>query len=671
MSWDLCYLLVPSIRKADWCFCHQNKPPTAKVMITAIRQARPSSAILVPSMLKDICNIDEGLDVLSSLQDVWYGGGPLDRACGDKVSRVTRLLCGYGSTEMMTVFTLLPCRAEDWEYLEWHPEAGVVMEEVTDTTSEMIIKRKSKSEWQSVFYNFPQLSEWRSDDLFERHPSNVKLWRHIGRKDDLLVLSNGEKINPTGIEASIGQHPMVRDALIFGSGRFQVGVLLEVDEEQNKQNDDNRIGQIWPTIDKTNKSLPGHAKIWESMIIFATLEKPFERNLKGSIKRQATLELYETEIEKLYETQSKQPDEQSSSQDESNCSLQLIDKVIGLVKSVLQYESDPAVDQDLFDLGLDSLKALELAKRIEESIVGDNTESQHCDTETIYTYPTIEKLAGALSGEADRMDGPSSSNKGFQPSREETMSSLVHKYTRLLDESPRSHSQMKPTFVLTGSTGQLGSYVLAHLLTTQATNKIYCFNRSEDAKARQRSRFQNMGLNADDLLDARVEFVCCTFDVDKLGLSADQFDDVRQSMTHFIHCAWPVDFKKSIETFEKTAIIGMVNCINFVAGAKQDPKFVFISSIASVGNWPAICSTADQEHCLVPERHITDNSCPSRQGYGESKHVATCILARAVQTLDIRATVVRVGQLCGPQDGSTEWKKSGKSIGIHSVNLGH
>lgn len=643
----------------------QNKPPTAQSMIAAIRTSKPSAAILVPSMLEEICDAPEGQDALSSLAEVWYGGGPLAHAYGDKISDMTMVLCGYGSTEMMTVFTLLPQDNKNWEYLEWHPDVGVIMERMTDTTSEMVIKKKENSEWQSLFYNFPNVDEWRSEDLFERHPSNDSLWRHVGRKDDMIVLSNGEKVNPCNIEGSITQHPIVKDAFLFGSGRFQVGIVLELeDKEPQRQGNDDPIAKVWPIVEETNKGLAGHAKVLKSMIIIANAEKPFKRSLKGSVNRRATFELYETEIEQLYNGEQSQCGKQPShSPADGDCS-HLKNRVVESVKSILQSQEDLPVDQDLFEIGLDSLMATDLARKIQNSCL-------ECSVETIYKYPTIEKLVRVLAQASNtNTNSTSSEQRDYpKPSREETMSRLINKYTQSIEEKFKLHRTNKSTVVLTGSTGHLGSYILASLLERKEISKIYCFNRSGDAKDKQVKRFRDFGLDVDGLVGQNVEFVHCTFELNGLGLSASKSEEIQQVMNCFIHCAWPVDFNRGLDTFEKTAISQMACCIDFIAGAAKAPTFVFISSIASVGNWAALQGKKDDSYCVVPETHLKDNSVPLRQGYAESKHVGSCILANVARTRGVSASVIRVGQLCGPRKGPAKWKETGTKPRLLSALL--
>jgi len=55
-----------------------------------------------------------------------------------------------------------------------------------------------------------------------------KQYKIISRTDTLLVLSNGEKVNPECAERLIGEHPDVRGVLAFGEGEVGVGLLVEL-----------------------------------------------------------------------------------------------------------------------------------------------------------------------------------------------------------------------------------------------------------------------------------------------------------------------------------------------------------------------------------------------------------------------------------------------------------
>jgi long-subunit acyl-CoA synthetase (AMP-forming) len=62
--------------------------------------------------------------------------------------------------------------------------------------------------------------------LFQRHQTKPTLWRHVGRKDDVIVLSNGEKFTPVDFEKLVEGHPRVRGALVVRKNRFQAALHM-------------------------------------------------------------------------------------------------------------------------------------------------------------------------------------------------------------------------------------------------------------------------------------------------------------------------------------------------------------------------------------------------------------------------------------------------------------
>lgn len=79
----------------------------------------------------------------------------------------------------------------------------------------------------SVF-NDKENRVYRTSDLVELHPTRKGFFKVIGRTDDQLMLSTGEKTNPGPMESVIRGHPDVKNAIYFGRGRFHNGVLIEL-----------------------------------------------------------------------------------------------------------------------------------------------------------------------------------------------------------------------------------------------------------------------------------------------------------------------------------------------------------------------------------------------------------------------------------------------------------
>ena len=80
---------------------------------------------------------------------------------------------------------------------------------------------------QPVFKVFPHLQEYATKDLFSPHPCKPDLWTYRGRADDMIVLKTGMMTNPIAMEQHISRHPKGQGAVIAGTWRFQLSLLIE------------------------------------------------------------------------------------------------------------------------------------------------------------------------------------------------------------------------------------------------------------------------------------------------------------------------------------------------------------------------------------------------------------------------------------------------------------
>ena len=121
-----------------------------------------------------------------------------------------------GSTESHILLCYQIPNPEDWKYFKWHPLAGVDMRQVASDLYEQWIVKQADSSHQAIFHAFPEYEEYNTRDLYSRHPDPAKpdLWSPSGRSDDIIVLGNGEKIQPVDMEDIINSHPSIKGSLI-------------------------------------------------------------------------------------------------------------------------------------------------------------------------------------------------------------------------------------------------------------------------------------------------------------------------------------------------------------------------------------------------------------------------------------------------------------------------
>jgi thioester reductase-like protein len=581
-----------------------------------------NAMVVAPSILQELSKTPSVLEKMTRIEWVAFGGGPLSKEAGDRVNNYCGVHNLYGTTEC-GVFPLLSVPKENWNHLKVHPAMGVELRPHSSTTWEMFIVRKPELEkYQAIFSTFPDINEFPLHDLYAKHPMRPDLWLYEGRDDDILVLSNGEKVNPASMQHTIEEHPAVRSALVVGHGRFQVSVVIEsvakLPSSENEQ--EALLDSIFVKVEEANKAAPAHAQIDRQHVIFASADKPFRRTAKGTVTRSATIKNYEAEINDLYE----KADEEYLAHGprfDTTTAEKLHEGIRATVLSISGLQSFQDTG-DLFAAGVDSLQVLHLQKQLQAGL----GRREGVDSKLIYSNPSIDSLSRAIWG----LLHPEDSTAAI--SSVDAMTSIFEKYTRDLPRNANSNAVV----ILTGSTGSVGSYLLDTLMDTKQVTEIWCLNRSQDAQKRQGQNSTERGLRM-DWKARNVHFLKADLSQPLLGLSEEEYKTMLKRATHIIHNQWNVNFNVPLSSFEPN-IRGVRHLVNFSSAATHSVKIFFVSSISSVLNW--------KQPDPVPENIIADFTTAG-MGYGESKLVSENILGEAAKH-GIPVDIARVGQIAGP-----------------------
>ncbi|RAH64512.1 putative NRPS-like enzyme [Aspergillus aculeatinus CBS 121060] len=639
-----------------------------------IRHTKPTVTILPPSILEDMSYSDEALACLSTLKFICYGGAPLSPEVGEKLVRYTQLRSAIGSSEMGIICSMVPEGEDTWGYFEWNPFYQVDMQLIGDGLYELVIPRVEHSlVMHGIFHTFPELKEYRSKDLYTRHPTNPKLWKYHGRFDDVIVLSNGEKLNPISLEKIVEGHPSVHRALLIGQRRFQTCLLIEPDFDKVATPADVKefINMIWPVVQEANATVPDYGQIVKSMIRLSSREKPFKLTAKGTTQRHAVNKDYAEEIEQIYAAQDKQlvMDLPSAITPETVCGYlqNVICKLTG--------RQNIKASDDLYSMGLDSLQAIQLSKILKNSVSSHNPglNTDHLNVQEIYAHPTAEGLTNLLLGILDKPSTPIAT-----VSRSVKIAQLIAKYTNDLHVRESDALPQLPalvTVILTGSTGSLGSYILDDLLRNPQVAKIYCFNRSEGSLPRQMEGFQEKGLQIASLNDPnKVEFLHVHFGEPHFGLPDRQYNELLNTVDVIIHNAWKVNFNHPVSSFEDPHLKGVREFVRFSQESRYRAHLAFVSSVSTIGAWkPSGGATA------VPEVPMETADATLEQGYGESKYIGESICVEASKKAGVPTSILRVGQIAGPDTRLGVWNphewvpsliKTSKATGKVPFDLG-
>ncbi|KAL5339881.1 NRPS-like enzyme [Aspergillus crustosus] len=637
-------------------------PLSVRVLTETIQATRPTIAMLPPSILEDMSHSPTALEALSFVKYVIFAGAPLSQDTGEHLRKYTTLRTVLGSSEMGMVNSLVPEDEENWHYFEWTPGCGIDMQHVQDGLYELVIVRQENSrDIQGTFHTFPHLDEYHTKDLFAQHPHNSNVWTFYGRLDDVIVLSNGEKLNPVTLEKTIEGHPLVSRALLVGEKRFQSALLIQPNWDERDFDESDFIDKIWSTIQRANETVPKYGRVMRSHIRLASRQKPFKLTPKGTTQRRIVNKDYEKEIDAIYAT--------SADEIESLPYLDLPSIrqwLQGKIAALLERPNITA-SEDFYAAGLDSLQTVQLAKTLTLALTAVQPDAV-ITQQQIYANPTINQLADFLLAV---LNGGELSNI----SREGNIASLVSQYTGNLpaQSQPLPHPPQHSTVILTGSTGSLGSYLLDTLLQDASITKIYCLNRS-DAGKRQIVSAREKDLDHTPLSNPqRVEFLTVSFGEKHFGLDRTKFNQLLASVNLVIHNAWKVNFNHPVSSFEDPHLKGVREFVDFSIQSRYRAHIAFVSSVATVGGWTETMGP------IVPEEPLETIDTVLEQGYGESKHIGERICHEASRVSGVPTSVFRVGQIAGPTTKAglwnpTEWfpilLKTSKALGIVPDSLG-
>ncbi|KAL8717844.1 MAG: hypothetical protein Q9225_004951 [Loekoesia sp. 1 TL-2023] len=603
------------------------QPLSAETTDLIYRHGNVQSSCLPPAILEGLVKRPESLQRLQRMRFIITGGALLPKSFGDAVrSAGTEVYNMIASTES-GMMQHLEVGQDEWEYMRFGPQSGVEFRLHSEGLYEMIIVRKRGLEGRlAVFELFPQIDEYPTKDLFSRHPNPQKsdFWLCQGRTDDLLVLLNAEKLNPTHMEKIIESSPDVRSALVLGHDRFQTCLLLDpVSENATYSRSDRQtfLDRVWPFVEQANRESPSHGKIIRSLIFSTTSQKPMCRTAKGTVNRRQTTELYAEEINSLYRAHKLDPVTTLSRESTKPLSAVVTCEALkSIVERITGMKLDDLRDDaNLFTFGMDSLLVLELVRTLNLEF-GKGL----IDPGAIYTNPTLAKLSAYMESTNHNHAVSGFVDRGSQ------MRTVLDQFALDL---PLAKPKSTRVAILTGSTGGLGVYLLRSLIKHAGFSKIYCLNRSVQLPAQK--------------IDDRVEYLRYDLTDPQFGLPHGIYDKLLQSVTHILHNAWQVDFNLPLECFNEH-ILGVRHFINFAANSTRNAHIFFISSVASVLN-----GASD----TIEEKVFNDFGMAQPMGYGESKHIAERLLYRAGLESNVSSSICRVGQIAGPIYSDGVWNK--------------
>ncbi|KAG6853021.1 putative NRPS-like protein biosynthetic cluster [Blastosporella zonata] len=647
--------------------------PSPQNILHHSKLTKSTCIVIIPTLLQIWAQSPEAVKFLATLDSVGYSGGSLAPKLGNiLVDAGVRLHPVYGGTEFGAPTDPITRDDEqkDWEYMRFQDRANVRWVPQGDGTFECQFLSWEKHH--PMILNLPDVEGYATSDLFMPHPTKKDLWKIVGRMDDVIVHSSGEKTVPAPMEDIIQSSPLVQGLLMFGRERDQTGILIEpkpshaIDVNNHAELATLR-NKLWPIIEEANKVAPAFSRIFKELILVTSDKKPLPRTAKGTVMRKAALVLYDTEIAELYDTVDSNI--KTAENVAPPASWALADVQTWILNQAADFISGGEVSPlvDLFEQGFDSLSATFLRLRIigalrASEIKSAQTAAKELGQNLVYSFPVIKDLAVHI---VSLLASPGGAQTDLISRHIAAIEDMIEKYSFGLTGSPpiAGSSRTGPAVVLlTGSTGNLGSEILAALLQNSWVEHIYAFNRpsqgSLTVEQRHQNRFEERGFDAKLLKSGKISYISGDATQANLGLDRGQYSQLSKSVNIIIHNAWKLDFNLSLPAFESN-IQGTRHLVDLLKSGPnaEDGRFLFTSSVTSAQSWP-------KSKGPYPEEIVTDASFAVGGGYGEGKY----ILAKS----GLHATSIRIGQISGGQPKGawaiTDWVpilvKSSVTIGL-------
>ncbi|MFD5454045.1 thioester reductase domain-containing protein, partial [Streptomyces olivaceus] len=297
--------------------------------------------------------------------------------------------------------------------------------------------------------------------------------------------------------------------------------------------------------------------------------------------------------------------------------------VTGVWRRILGIDA-VAVDDDVFDLGAQSLQAIQAANRLGAELGRD------VKVAWLFQHPTAAALARFLAqGQQPRASGPA----GLPPAllADARLDPDIRPGTR---NAPRDAPRR---ILLTGATGFVGAHLLAQLLSDTGA-EIVCTVRAADvpeAAGRVHAALARHGITLDERTSARLTALPADLAHPGLGLPPETLAGLAASCDAVFHNAATVSIMRDYATLRAANVESTRRLVRLAAVHATPLHYVSTLSVAP----PASRAPEVPEAFLPPHEGL-------RHGYQQSKWAAERLLQQAAER-GLPVTVHRLGRVVG------------------------
>lgn len=302
-------------------------------------------------------------------------------------------------------------------------------------------------------------------------------------------------------------------------------------------------------------------------------------------------------------------------------------KLCNLIEEILGF-SPVGIMDDFFDLGGDSLKAIEYVSKA-------HNEGIYFPLQNVFDYPTVKSLCDCIeNGDKQKLSFADIDFSKLNP--------VLKKNT--VDNMRIPETTEVGNILLAGATGYLGIHILADYLEHDS-GVAYCLVRGrtqEDAQNRMAELltfyFGDRYLNSN-----RIQVLCADLQKDWLGLQQEQYEGLLSNVDMVVNTAASVKHYGSYQYFYDVNVETTKRLIDFCK--KADARLIHASTLSVSGN-----SFADEFTGYISdtEIHFYESNLyigqPLDNVYARSKFEAEKAVLDAMHE-GLRANIMRMGNL--------------------------
>lgn len=286
------------------------------------------------------------------------------------------------------------------------------------------------------------------------------------------------------------------------------------------------------------------------------------------------------------------------------------------------------ITDDFFDLGGDSLKAIEFVAK-------SHSEGIYFQLQNLFDYPTVIELCEHL--ESDDKQVVSFADIDFTD-----INSILEK-NKIENISPNKKTGVG-NILLAGATGYLGIHILADFLVND--DGIACClvrGKNQEDSEKRFNELLNFYFGNKYSNTNRIEVICADLQKERFALSDSKYEELLSKINTVINCAASVKHYGSYKYFYETNVETTKRLIEFCKST--DIKLIHASTLSVSGN---SFVDAFDGYTSKKEKHFYENNLyieqPLDNVYCRSKFEAEKAVLDAM-TDGLKANIMRMGNL--------------------------